>query len=311
MEIPTIKATSILSWLLHKSKTINLLYGSAGSGKTYQTAIYLINKFFTEKDITILVLRRFTPSLKLTCYSLILELIDKYYFPDIIEHNKTDMILRYKDKNNEMIFKGLDEESRIRSMNINYAWIEECSELTAQQYSQVLLRMRKPNINDKNKIILSTNPISVFSWVYTDIYSNPDPNIAHLKTTWRQNPFLPKDYIEQLSKLTGNYKTVYYDGDWGLVEGLIIPNFEIVDVIFDTIKDYVYAADFGYTNPSALVKVSFREDGKFFSEELIYSTGLTNTEFINQAKKVIPEYDIKNRVPIFQDSAMLYLQKKM
>ncbi len=294
----TIKTTELFNWLTNKSKRINFLYGSAGSGKSYQVAIYLIHKLFQEEDISILVTRKTTPSLRITAYKLVLEILDKY-FTGAYELNKTEMIIKYK--NNEMIFKGLDESSKIRSLNINYAWLEECTEFTIEDYTQILLRLRRPNKNGINQVLLTTNPISIFHWTYTDIYTNPDKQIAKQKSTWEDNPFLDKTYIEELQKLQGNYRKIFLDGEFGLMEGLIFPNFEIYEKIYDTIKDYCFGLDFGYTSPSTLTRVMFLDSGKFIADELLYEAGLTNTELINRVSKIIPEYD--RCTPVYCDSA--------
>ena len=293
----TIKATPILNWLLNESKRINFLYGSAGSGKSYQVAIYLIKKLYEEKDIRILITRKTTPSLRLTAYKLILELLEKYFKG--YEHNKTEMIITYR--NNEMIFKGLDDPAKIRSLDLNYAWLEECTELTKEDYDQILLRIRRPNENGINQVILSTNPISIYHWTYSNIYTNPDPSIAKHKSLWSDNPFLDSTYIEELQKLQGNYRKIFLDGEFGMLEGLIFPNFEIYEKVFDTVKDYCYGIDFGYISPAACVKVMFLDSGKFIADELLYETGLTNTELIKRVKDIIPDYD--RYIPIYCDSA--------
>lgn len=297
----TIKATPLLDWLFKESKRINFLYGSAGSGKSYQVALYLIYKFFREKNISILISRKTTPALRMSTYKLVLDLLDKYFSGYKYSHNKTDMIISYKG--NDIIFKALDEPSKIRSTEFNYIWLEEASEFTFDDYQELLLRLRRINSNGINQIILTTNPISVFNWIYTDIYTNPDPAIAKNKTTWEDNPFLDQTYIDDLLKKTGNYRKVFVEGEFGLMEGLIFPNFDIYEEVFDTIKDYAYGLDFGYTAPASLIKVMFREDNKFIADELLYQDGLTNAELIDMVKKLIPEHDKKTRVPIYCDTA--------
>jgi phage terminase large subunit len=296
----TIKATPLLNWLINDSKRVNFVYGSAGSGKSYQIAIYLLKKFFEEDNISILITRKTTPALRMTTYKLVLELLDKYFTSYDYNHNRTDMIIRFR--NNDMIFKALDEASKIRSSEFNYIWLEEASEFSALDYSELSLRLRKPNSNGINQAICSTNPISVFSWIYTDLYTNPDPDIAKIKTTWRDNPFLDSTYIAELGKLTGNYRKIFYEGEFGMQEGLVFVNWEIYDTVFDTIKDHCYGLDFGYVHKSSLVKIMFREDGKFIADELIAESGLTNTALIERCKEVIPEYD-RRIIPIWADSA--------
>lgn len=294
----TIKTTPILNWLLNESKRINFLYGSAGSGKSYQVAIYFIKKLYEEKDISILVTRKTTPSLRLTAYKLVLEILDKY-FTDTYEHNKTEMIIKYK--NNEMIFKGLDDPAKIRSMDLNYAWLEEVTELTLEDYSNILLRLRRPNENGINQVVMTTNPISIFHWTYTDIYTNPDPSIAKHKSLWSDNPFLDPVYIQELQKLQGNYRKIFLDGEFGMLEGLVFPNFTIYDKVFDTVKDYCFGCDFGYTSPAAFCKIMILDGGKFIADELIYETGLTNTELITRIKEKTTVQD--KDIPIYCDSA--------
>ena len=294
----TIKATPILNWLLNESKRINFLYGSAGSGKSYQVAIYLIKKLYEEKDIRILVTRKTTPSLRLTAYRLVLEILDKYFTGTYL-HNRTEMIISYK--NNEMIFKGLDDPAKIRSLDLNYAWLEEVTELTFEDYQQILLRLRRPNSNGINQIVMTTNPISIFHFTYSDIFTNPDPSIAKHKSLWSDNPFLDPTYIEELQKLTGNYRKIFLDGEFGMLEGLVFPNFEIYEKVFDTIKDYCFSIDFGYVHPSCLMKTMFLESGKFIADELLYESGLTNTEFISKCKEIIPEQE--RDIPCYCDSA--------
>jgi len=299
--LKTIKTTPLFNWLLNESKRINFLYGSAGSGKSYQVAIYLLKKFFEEDGITILCTRKTTPALKMTTYKIWLELLDKYFSSYKWEHNKTDMIIRFR--NNEAIFKGLDEPSKIRSAEFNYIHMEEATEFSVNDYRELLLRLRKPNNNlgSFNQMILSTNPISIFSWCYQDIYTSPDPSIAKHKSTWKDNPFLDQTYIDELQKLTGNYRKIFLEGEFGMLEGLVFPNFTIYDKVHDTVKDYCYGCDFGYTAPSAFIKVMFLDSGQFIADELIYETGLTNTELIKKVKDIIPEND--RDIPIYCDSS--------
>ena len=293
----TIKATPILNWLLNESKRINFLYGSAGSGKSYQTAIYFIKKLYEEDDIRILVARKTTPSLRLTAYKLVLEILDKY-FTGTYEHNKTEMIISYK--NSEMIFKGLDNPAKIRSMDLNYAWLEEVTELTKEDWDQVLLRIRRPNSNGINQVVCTTNPISIFHWTYTDLYTNPDPSIAIHKSLWSDNPFLDSDYIRELQKLTGNYRKIFLDGEFGMLEGLVFQNFKIYDKIYDTVATHVWGCDFGYVHKSSLVKILFLDSNKFIADEKLAESGLTNTALIERIKEIIPSDD---QAPIYCDSA--------
>ena len=226
-----------------------------------------------------------------------LELLDKY-FPGKYDHNKTEMTVRYRS--NDMIFKGLDEASKFRSSQFNYIHMEESTEFSYSEYQELLLRLRKPNSNGINQMILSTNPISIYSWCFQEIYSSPDPSIAKHKSTWANNPFLDKIYVEELHKLTGNYKQVFLDGEWGRLEGLIFSNWEIYDKIFDTIIDSCVGIDYGYVHKSSVVRINFLDNNKFIADELLAEAGLTNTQLIERCKEIIPDYE---EARIYADSA--------
>ena len=61
-------------FLENSKKRINLLYGSAGSGKSYAMAQFFVRRFYEGKDKRFLVLRKTLPSLRITAYKLILDL---------------------------------------------------------------------------------------------------------------------------------------------------------------------------------------------------------------------------------------------
>ena len=285
----TIKTTKIFEWLEeNKDKRQIFLYGGAGSGKSMAAALYLVKKMFTERNISILVTRRTSPSMRMTIYKIFLELLNRY-FEGKFDLNKTEMIITVGS--NDCQFKSLDDESKIRSLSVSYIFIEECSELSLNQYEQLKLRLRK-NGSNTNQLLMATNPISIFSWPYQNIFLNPDPNIAKHHSTYKDNPFLSEAYVKDLLELKGNNKTVYLEGNWGRQEGLIFTNYEIVDKIFDTVKEYFYGLDFGYTAETALSKIHLLEGGKFYAEELLYEKMLTNQELIRRLENLIPDKSI-------------------
>lgn len=291
-----IQASPIFQWLEdNKDKRQLFLYGGAGSGKSTAVALYLIKKMFNERNISILVTRRTSPSMRMTIYKIFLDLLERY-FEGKYTLNKTEMIITIGS--NDCQFKSLDDESKIRSLSVSYIFCEECSELSLSQYEQLRLRLRK-NGSNTNQLIMATNPISIFSWPYQNIYLNPDPNIAKHHSTYLMNPFLSPEYVKDLLELKGNNRTVYLEGAWGKMEGLIFTGYEVVDTIFDTVKSIQYGLDFGFTVETALSKIYVLEDGKFYAEELLYEKGLTNQELIRRLEKLIPDKSI----PIWCDSA--------
>ena len=73
-----------------------------------------------------------------------------------------------------------------------------------------------------------------------------------------------------------------------------------VDVPFEAPEEVIWGLDFGFNNPTALVKV-YIKDGAFCAEEKLYKTGLTNENLIDELKLIIPPKECGN--VIYADSA--------
>ena len=210
-----IKVTDVFDWLTKTTERINLLVGGAGSSKSYSVAQNLLRKFFEEKDIRILVVRKTTPSLRITAYHLILDLLKEYGWLSYCSLNKTEMTLTYGS--NEMLFKGLDDPEKIKSAEFNYIWVEEATEITLEDYRQLNLRLRRKG--KLNQIFLTCNPISALHWIKTELADKQKIAINH--STYKDNPFLDEVYKQQLEDLINqnvNFYKIYALGQWGVLE---------------------------------------------------------------------------------------------
>ena len=79
--------------------------------------------------------------------------------------NRTDFTITLP---NGSIFlcMGLDNTEKIKSIaGLTDAWLEEATEFTLDDFSQINLRIRDPKAEDQ-EICLSFNPVSKASWCY-------------------------------------------------------------------------------------------------------------------------------------------------
>ncbi|MBS3777222.1 MAG: terminase large subunit, partial [Bacteroidales bacterium] len=73
-------------------------------------------------------------------------------------------------------------------------------------------------------------------------------------------------------------------GETGILEGLVFDNWQQVDHFPEDCKWIIYGLDFGYSNdPTSIVKLGYY-DGALYIDELLYQTGLTNSEIANFIK---------------------------
>ena len=281
---------------------INFIYGSASSGKSHSMGQFFVKKFFYEEhDKQFLVVCKTFPSLRLTAYKLILDLINQYNLPK--HHNKSDHIITYNG--NEMRFRSLDDPEKIKSYNVNYIWMEELTNFAVKDFRQLLRDLRAPN-DKPNQLFGTFNPIDAFHWINTKYMGKVDgKRVAALHSTWRDNPFNTQEYIDELLALEDEdiqQFLIYSEGEWGVRKNIIYKNWSTIPFSafpsFDNCDFVIYGMDFGFTNPSAIIEIRFK-DGIIYEREILYERGLTNPELIEKTKALIPD----RRAYIYADSA--------
>ena len=277
------------------NKEVLVSYGGAGSGKSYSTAQHVILRALEENNKRILITRKTLPALRVSCLQLMKDLLSEYEIP--YELNKSE--LEMKIGSNQILFKSLDNPEKIKSSEFNYIWAEEATELTHQDYLQLRLRLRRKN-ELKNQLIMTLNPIDQFHWIRTKVLDTPNEDMASFQSNYKMNPFLSKEYIEQLeglAEIDENYYRIYALGEWGVLQNLIYSNWDVVDRMPDNYDEIVCGLDFGYIHPTALIEVRIKEN-EAWARELIYQTHLTNNDLIELMKDKVDKH-----VSIYADSA--------
>lgn len=243
-----------------------------------------------------LILRKTFPSLRITTYQMMMDLLEEYGLRYNI--NKSEMTLTVND--NIIWFRSLDQPEKLKSLNLNTTYIEEASEITYKDFLQVRLRMRRAS-DTRNQIILSLNPDDQFMWIKTEVIDKNMAGIAIHRSTYLDNPFLPPEYKEELEGLKEqdiNHYMVYTRGEWGIKSNAVYSNYIIDPEFPDEFEDEWYGLDFGHVHPSVLIHVG-RRDNDLYLKEVIYQSYLTNNDIIDLMNK----YNVSHTLPIYADSA--------
>ena len=277
----------------------NILYGGAGSGKSWSSAMHLLfERMMHEKDIRILVTRKTRPALKKSCWLLVNDLLR--LAP--VAHTKNLSDLTIGMGTNEMFFTSIDDPEKLKSFErINYVWAEEATELTYDDFMQLQLRCRGENSNGDNQLYFSFNPIDEMSF-WKKITDNPPESTAVNHSTYKDNYHLDKAYVAELERLIDTdetYHKIYTLGLWATPENIIYSNWDIVDQMIEVCDERIWGLDFGYSsNETALVECRFKNDDVWEKEHL-YETHLTNPELIGRIKEIMTDRTEK----IIADSA--------
>lgn len=248
--------------LLDYNKRYEVYYGGAGSGKSVFVAQKLVVKALREKR-KILVLRKVNRTTKASTFQLLLDTLTKFHIINLCDINRTDFSISLPN-GSQFLCAGLDDTEKIKSIvGLTDAWLEEATEFSADDFSQVDLRVRDPNAQGQ-QIILSFNPVSKANWCYLWFFA-PNEDLAEfraeaeiIQTNYLDNKFLPQKYIDALLRMKNTnpvYYTIYALGQFGSLDKLVYNNWQVMDFDKDRIKGQLLCGcDFGYTNdPTAFV----------------------------------------------------------
>lgn len=293
--------SAYLPSLTDYNKRYEVYYGSAGSGKSKFVAQKLIFKALKSKR-KILVMRKVNKTSKNSTYQLLLDTLGEWKLISSCRVNKTDLTITLLN-GSVFICMGLDDQEKLKSIaGITDAWIEEATEFIQDDFNQIDLRIRERVAN--SQLILSFNPISKANWCYKlffkEDFSDPQElakisnfrqKVKVLRTTYKDNRWLPQEYIDGLLELAGNnyaFYTIYALGEFGSLDKLVYQNWEKEDFDVKNIKgDLMVGLDFGFVNdPTALIASIFCEKEKtiyIFNED--GGQGLDNQTIANMIKE--------------------------
>ena len=231
--------------------------------------------------------------------------------------------LRLISKNgNEILCAGMRSGGADRIKSIPYItgfWIEEATDggITFDDIKQLETRLRV--VGCDSRIIFTYNPthsahwLNRYFWLNKHIKEDKDlapetiarlnTQVFKLKTTYKDNAFLPQDYIDSLeSKMYDdtNFYRVYALGEWGgNNEGCIIPKWSKTYAFPNACDKIVYGVDKGFEHPYAVVKVAYLpidivENGEIaagrglYVQEVVYQRHYTANQIINAYKDKLP-----------------------
>ena len=271
-----------------------LFYGGAGSGKSHFIAQRLVYKALKSKR-KILVLRKVNRTTKASTFQLLLDTLNQFGISQLCQINRTDFSI-ILPTGSQFLCMGLDDPEKIKSITgLTDAWMEEATEFTLDDFSQVNLRVRDPYALNQ-EIVLSMNPVSKANWTYLQFFANnPDleefrKTVRIVHTTYKDNKHLPDAYVQALLMMKETnevYFKIYALGEFGSLDKLIYNNWQKMDFDPDKIKGTLLCGlDFGYTNDPTAFTASLlvEEERRIYVFKEWGGTGYLNDMIADQIK---------------------------
>jgi phage terminase large subunit len=228
-DLPKLMNNWCIPLLSNKNRYL-VLKGGGGSGKSVFAAQKVIVRVVAEKGHRILVCRKVAKTIRESCFALLRETIGNMGLSNLFIVNKGDLKITCKLNNNEILFAGLDDVEKLKSINgITSIWIEEASELLPEDFRQLDIRLRGKTLNYK-QMIISFNPIDINHWLKKEFFDVNKENSIAVHTNYKDNRFLDAENIKVLEAFKETdlyYYQVYCLGEWGVL-GKTIFNAQIV-----------------------------------------------------------------------------------
>jgi phage terminase large subunit len=246
--------------------------GGSRSSKTYSLCQLVIIYCLQNNHKVVSVIRKTFPALRATVLRDFIEILKELNIYSVEDHNKSEHI--YTFPNGSIVeFFSVDDEQKIRGRKRDIAWCNEANELYFDDFTQL-------NMRTESKLIFDYNPSESTSW----LYELPQEESIMIKSTYKDNPFLPQNIrtqIEDLKRTDEALYQIYALGEKAISKSNIYSQWSFVAHRPARFVKYVYGLDFGYNHPTALMRVYYC-DNDIYIEPVIYESYLTTTMLIEK-----------------------------
>lgn len=310
----TVKANPCFRLVDLSKKRYIVMRGSAGSGKSVDTAQNYILRLMQDKGRNLVAMRKSDitnrdstfAELTAAIYRIFGDKADQYW-----QINKSPLQLTCRANGNKIIFRGMnDDKQREKLKSITFqkgkltdVWLEEATEFTQADLEIIDDRLRGDLPPGQfYQIRMTFNPVSSNHWIKRVFFDFTDENVLTHHSTYKDNRFIDAAYkarMERRKQIDPDGYRIYGEGEWGEIGGLILTNYEVED--FDTEParfDYmVNAQDFGFNHADCIGEVGFK-DGELYLCRELYVFEKDTDEIIQLA-----EGKFRKNITMYCDSA--------
>lgn len=294
---------------LNKKQKTQIFFGGSSSGKSFFLAQKIVLDCLggnyngvKHEGVNWLCCRNVARTIRNSIYNQIVKTIYDIGFEEYFKINKSDMVITCTVNGKQILFNGLDDVEKVKSITpakgvLERIFIEEATEIREDAYMQLTKRLRGISPNAKY-IVMAFNPILKTHWIYKKFFGNwddsknsyEDKDVCILKTTYKDNDMLTDEDRERLENETDPYYyNVYSLGNWGVLGNVIFTNWRTEDLsdVIPTFDNIYIGCDFGYSSdPNALIKIHYDKARKrIYVFDEVYQCGMSDDELVFVAKE--------------------------
>ena len=213
--------------------------GSAGSGKSVDTAQNYILRLMQDKGRNLVAMRKSDITNRDSTFAELTGAIYKMFGDKAEQYwqiNKSPMQLTCRHNGNKIIFRGMnDDKQREKLKSITFqkgkltdVWLEEATEFTQADFEIIDDRLRGELPEGQfYQIRMTFNPVNKNHWIKKVFFDIPDDNVLTHHSTYLQNRFIDEAYrarMERRKQVDPEGYQIYGLGEWGEIGGLILHN---------------------------------------------------------------------------------------
>ena len=261
-----------------------VMKGSAGSGKSVDTAMNYIIRLMNDKGRNLVCIRKSDITNRDSTYAELTGAIYRMFGKDAEKFWKIKQSpLQLTCMNgNQIIFRGVnDEKQREKLKSITFqkgkltdVWIEEATEITQADFEIIDDRLRGELPPDQfYQIRMTFNPVNKNHWIKKVFFDIPDSNVLCHHSTYQMNTFIDDAYRQRMERrkiVDPEGYRIYGLGEWGEIGGLILHNWEVKE-ISQNLNDYddiAIGQDFGFNHANAILLLGLKDDNIYILDEV-------------------------------------------
>lgn len=297
------EVTSAVRKMLAMTARKKVIQGATSSGKTYGIIPIIIDKCIATPRLKATVVAESIPAVKDGCVDI---------FQDFMhtqgrwrDQQWIGNPMQYTFLNGSKIqFKSFDSVGKAKAAGKrDLLFMNEANHIPYPIADALMIRSQE--------VWMDFNADAEF-WAHTEVLK--EPYSEFLKLTYLDNEAIPQSTLQDLlfkrSKAEAedkagmrgywwNWWQVYGLGEIGSLEGVVFSNWSEIDILPEGAKLIGYGMDFGFTNDPTTLNAIYQWNEKYILDEVVYQTGLTNSELANLMKAK----GVSKSVRIYADSA--------
>lgn len=247
--------------------------GGSSSSKTF-SILQLLTHIACNRKVIIDICGESMPHLKRGVLRDLPAVFDQFDLNFETMLNRTDHYLTF-ETGAKINFIALDNPGKARGARRDILFINEANLIPYATVEQLIIRTHET-------VFIDYNPTQAF-WVHNEIIpKNPDKALL-IKSTYKDNQFLPQTEIDELESRRGdgnnNFWRVYGLGELGIAEGLVFENVTprtITDEELSRFDEVYQGIDWGYIHPFVFAKCCYDDENqKLYVFDEVYQSRMS------------------------------------